>query len=113
MTFMKQCLIGFHIQNGIKFFGTNPDKYTMIGSYKVPGAGSIITCIEISTNTKAEIIGKPNTFIIEHIIKSKHLDREQCIMIGDNLETDIAFGNAAGVDTLCVLSGVTHEHDIA
>ncbi len=34
-------------------------------------------------------------------------------MIGDNLETDIAFGSSAGVDTLCVLSGVTHEQDIA
>lgn len=45
MTFGKQCLVGFHLQNGIKFFGTNPDKYTMIGEYKVPGAGSIITAI--------------------------------------------------------------------
>lgn len=31
MTFSKQCLVGFHLQNGIKFLGTNPDKYTMIG----------------------------------------------------------------------------------
>lgn len=42
MTFNKTCLIGFHLQKGVKFFGTNPDKYTMIGGYKVPGAGSII-----------------------------------------------------------------------
>jgi ribonucleotide monophosphatase NagD (HAD superfamily) len=28
-------------------------------------------------------------------------------MIGDNRETDIIFGNNAGVSTLCVLSGVT------
>lgn len=53
MTFSKQCLIGFHIQHGVKLFGTNPDKYTMIGSYKVPGAGSIIAGIETGFNTKA------------------------------------------------------------
>lgn len=53
MTFSKQCLIGFHVQNGVKLFGTNPDKYTMIGSYKVPGAGSIIAAIETGFNTKA------------------------------------------------------------
>ncbi len=28
-------------------------------------------------------------------------------MIGDNRETDITFGNNAGISTLCVLSGVT------
>jgi ribonucleotide monophosphatase NagD (HAD superfamily) len=45
MTFAKQCYICFHIQNGIKFFGTNPDKYTSIGGYKVPGCGSILASI--------------------------------------------------------------------
>jgi ribonucleotide monophosphatase NagD (HAD superfamily) len=33
-------------------------------------------------------------------------------MIGDSRETDIAFGNNAGIATLCVLSGVTSEDDI-
>lgn len=28
-------------------------------------------------------------------------------MVGDNRETDILFGNTAGISTLCVLSGVT------
>jgi 4-nitrophenyl phosphatase len=30
-------------------------------------------------------------------------------MIGDNLETDIAFGIRAGINTLCVLTGVSTE----
>lgn len=45
MTFSKICLIGFHLQKGVKFFGTNPDKFTMIRGFKVPGAGSIIASI--------------------------------------------------------------------
>ena len=45
MTFAKQCLIGFYAQNGIKLFGTNPDKFTIVGKYKLPGAGSIIAAI--------------------------------------------------------------------
>lgn len=64
MTFAKQCYICFHIQNGIKFFGTNPDKYTSIGGYKVPGCGSILASIEMGCKTKAEIIGKPNTYVL-------------------------------------------------
>lgn len=50
--------------------------------------------------------------MIDHIIESKKLDKSQCIMIGDNRETDIAFGNNAGISTLCVLSGVTERSDI-
>lgn len=76
MTFTKQCLIGFHLQHGVKLFGTNPDRYTMIGSYKVPGAGAIIAGIEEGFNCKAEIMGKPNTFIIEHLINKYKLDRK-------------------------------------
>lgn len=30
-------------------------------------------------------------------------------MIGDNLESDIKFGNTCGIDTLLVLSGSTSE----
>jgi 4-nitrophenyl phosphatase len=30
-------------------------------------------------------------------------------MIGDNLDTDIKFGGNGGIDTLCVLTGVSNE----
>jgi ribonucleotide monophosphatase NagD (HAD superfamily) len=30
-------------------------------------------------------------------------------MVGDNLETDIRFAQNCGIDSLLVLSGVTHE----
>lgn len=30
-------------------------------------------------------------------------------MIGDNLQTDIAFGRNGGIDSLCVLTGVSTE----
>ena len=33
-------------------------------------------------------------------------------MIGDNLQTDIAFGQNCGIDTLCVLTGNATEKDV-
>ena len=38
--------------------------------------------------------------------------KEQTLVIGDRLYTDIATGNRAGVDTVCVLSGEATIEDI-
>jgi NagD protein len=35
-----------------------------------------------------------------------------CIMIGDRMETDIMGGMEAGMDTILMLSGVTHITDL-
>ncbi len=68
MTYAKICLASFHIQKGAKFFGTNPDKFSMVRGLKVPSAGSMLSLIEMASKVKPEIPGKPNTFIIDHII---------------------------------------------
>ena len=45
INYTKMCLASFHIQNGAKFIATNPDKYTMTMGYKIPGNGSLISCV--------------------------------------------------------------------
>lgn len=75
MTYAKICLASFHIQKGAKFFGTNPDKFSYVRGLKVPSCGSMIDLIEAATKTKPEIPGKPNTFIIDHIINDNKLKK--------------------------------------
>ncbi len=58
-------------------------------------------------------MGKPNPQIFE-IIRTEHphlreADLKRFVMIGDNLKTDIKFGNVCGIDTVVVLSGNTTE----
>jgi 4-nitrophenyl phosphatase len=43
---------------------------------------------------QAEIIGKPNRFAIDYVVEQNGLKREECVMIGDNLETDVLLGKA-------------------
>jgi len=57
-------------------------------------------------------IGKPHSAFLHEALDYYHLSKEECIIIGDNLETDIALGANEQVETILVLSGVHHEEDI-
>jgi ribonucleotide monophosphatase NagD (HAD superfamily) len=48
----------------LKFFSTNPDKATMMMGYRMPGCGSMVKSIEVSSNRESEVIGKPNPFVL-------------------------------------------------
>ena len=53
LNYTKLCLASFHIQEGAKLVGTNPDKFTMISGYKMPGNGSMLSCVELASGVKA------------------------------------------------------------
>ena len=46
LNYTKLCLASFHIQQGAQLVGTNPDKFTMISGYKMPGNGSLMKTVE-------------------------------------------------------------------
>ncbi|GJN89210.1 hypothetical protein Rhopal_002189-T1 [Rhodotorula paludigena] len=52
------------------------------------------------------VVGKPEAAMLESIIQTHKLDKSKMIMVGDRLNTDIAFGNKGGIDTLMVLTGI-------
>ena len=49
--------------------------------------------------------------MIDTIFTRFDFDKSRTIMVGDRLNTDIAFGQSGGIDTLLVLTGVSSlEH---
>ena len=50
--------------------------------------------------------------MIEYAVKMSGFTKEDAVVIGDRLYTDIASGVNAGVDTVCVLSGESTMKDI-
>ncbi len=102
----------YHVRQGAVLIGTNSDKTFPIPNGLAPGAGTMIAAIEAGADAKAEIIGKPALPMFQIATANLGIPPAETLMIGDRLETDIWGGNAAGMKTALVLSGVATEADI-
>ena len=100
------------IQKGAHFVGTNPDLNIPTERGLMPGAGSIITLIEVATRVKPVYIGKPNAIIMEKAVEHLGLPREEVIMVGDNYLTDIRAGIDNDIPTLLVTTGFTKPEEV-
>ncbi|MEZ4827914.1 MAG: HAD-IIA family hydrolase [Bacteroidia bacterium] len=77
--------------------------------------GSIANMIEHIVGKKFIRFGKPDAqmfnFAYEHIQKDlRPIQKNEILMVGDTLHTDILGGNKFGIDTALVLSGNTLPH---
>ncbi|CAE7408051.1 PGLP2, partial [Symbiodinium natans] len=59
-------------------------------------------------------MGKPSEALIRLLRSPQtyNVDVSKTLMVGDTLQTDIVFGNAAGMKTLLVLTGVTSKEEL-
>ncbi len=101
------------VKNGAKLIGTNPDVSGPIEDGIVPGTGALISPIELATGSKAYFVGKPNPLMMRHALKKLGVKREETIIIGDRMDTDIIAGIESDMETVLVLSGVTSEDEIS
>ena len=89
----------------LPYYATNPDWVCPTEFGYVPDCGSMCFGLEKASGKTPIFIGKPNTLMIDEAVKKFKVSKEQVVLIGDRLYTDIASGVNAGVDTILVLSG--------
>jgi len=97
------------------YFATHTDFVcpTDLGYY-VPDIGSFIALIEKSTGqVPAKTFGKPERYCIDKALTETGLARDDVIVIGDRLYTDIELAKRADITSILVLSGETTKqmHD--
>lgn len=100
------------IQEGIPFYGTNTDATYPTPYGLWPGSGTIVRALETASNTKAIIIGKPESALFNMALERLGTRPDQTMVIGDRLETDIAGGQAAKCLVGLVLSGASTAEDV-
>ena len=89
----------------VPYYATNPDWVCPVDFGYVPDCGAMCQGYERATGKTPVFIGKPQPEMIFEAMKKFKVMPQDTVVIGDRLYTDIASGNNAGVDTLCVLSG--------
>ncbi|MBK9926955.1 MAG: HAD-IIA family hydrolase [Anaerolineales bacterium] len=95
------------IRSGIPFYVTNTDKTFPTPRGEIPGAGSWVSVITTATDVQPVIAGKPFPFLMDLSLEKLGVKKEDALVVGDRLETDIAAGQGVGCPTALVLSGVS------
>lgn len=99
--------------DGVNYIATNPDLACPIKDKKfIPDCGSICEMLYLVTKRHPFYIGKPRKEMVEILMKEKGYRREDIVVIGDRLYTDIACGINAGVTSVLVLTGETTKEDL-
>lgn len=100
------------IRGGALFLATNADRtYPAPGGEEMPDAGAIIAAIEACTAHPLDgLLGKPATLMAKLALEIVNLPAKDCLLVGDNPETDIRMGNRVGIPTALIRSGVGANH---
>lgn len=97
------------VRAGIPFYTTNTDKTFPTLRGEIPGAGAWLSVITTATDVEPIVAGKPFPYLMELALEKLGTKKEDTLVIGDRLETDIAAGQNVGCPTALVLSGVSRK----
>jgi len=114
LTYEKLWKLCDFVREGIPYIATHPDFNCPTETGFMPDIGAMIAFVHASTGREPDlVVGKPNRMIVDAVAHKLGLPIEQMAMVGDRLYTDIALGQTSGITTCLVLSGETHQDDLA
>jgi len=96
------------------FVGTDPDTVIPQDGPNRPGSGAVIHAMEGVVDRSVDVIcGKPSAHARRAVLNYLDVPAEDCLVVGDRLNTDIALGADAGMTTVLTMTGITDEETLA
>ena len=89
----------------VPWYGTNPDIRCPIDFGMVPDCGSICRMIGAAVDKKPRYLGKPEPEMVYFCMEQTGCTRDETVLIGDRIYTDMECGKKAGVESCLVLTG--------
>lgn len=96
----------------VPFYGTNPDLCCPIDFGFIPDCGAICEMITHSTGRTPLYLGKPSKEVVELCLQLSGFSKEETLVVGDRLYTDIACGISGDVDTCVLFTGEAVPTDL-
>jgi len=94
----------------LPFIATHPYDTCPVDGGRIPDIGSFLRMFEQATGRKPDkILGKPNIMILELSLVDRNVRKNEVLVVGDRLETDIKMAYEAGVKSSLVLTGETSK----
>lgn len=98
---------------GARIIATNQDRSFPGEDGDCIDVAGMIGAITATTNKNVDFVaGKPSSMMAEAALLQLGLQAEQCIVIGDSLESDIQLAQKANMKSVLVLSGSTMEKQV-
>jgi len=74
--------------------------------------GPFVAALEYATGRPATVVGKPAQQFFDLVLHDIGVDREECLMVGDDVEADIAGAQRQGVPAAFVRTGKHSDDDL-
>lgn len=97
----------YAVAAGAVWVATNTDATLPTDRGIAPGNGSLVGAVERAVgHPPHRVAGKPQTPMYQLAAERASMPVQRLLAVGDRLDTDVAGANAAGMDSLLVLTGV-------
>lgn len=97
----------YAVASGAAWVATNDDATLPTERGLAPGNGSLVAAVRHATGAAPRVVGKPHAHAYLEALARLDLPQEECLMVGDRLDTDIAGARAIGLRSALVLTGVS------
>jgi glycerol 3-phosphatase-2 len=105
--------VGYLAQAGAIWVATNLDATVPTSRGTAPGNGAFVGAVRTTTSAVPQVTGKPEAALFDFARARLGTFREQTIVVGDRLDTDIKGALSADLDSLLVLGGACTLQDLA
>ena len=100
------------LEQGYALLATNVNRYFKDSDGLSLDAGGFVKCLEYASGKSAKVLGKPNCEFFSLAVADMGLKKEEVLMVGDDIESDIQGAKSCWIKTVMVKTGKFKEADL-
>jgi 4-nitrophenyl phosphatase len=109
----RQRLALVHLRRGAQLIGICADRVYPSPRGMEFGVGAFAAMFAYAANVTPVFCGKPERLFFRELCRRLNVSPQECVLVGDNLESDIAGARGVGMRTILTLTGVATRRDAA